>query len=266
MNLTATSQKNEHKFNLTSSIQHKSAAEEHEQEETLKILVEQLSVYYGTFRALRDVNLKIPDKKISAIIGPSGCGKSTLLRSINRMNDLLQALYNSDNLNRYDPANYQSFIDQSFWLYEKLLKPALSQFSHADELILIPDGKLCYLPFEALVSKLPQNPSEVNYEKLDYLLLDFTVRYEYSAGLLNFHRSKSLTSHSSVYSGFAPFYGSNSALNQVRVLGKRAGFLSSLKYNVEEIEDAAEIFKGKAYLGKDATKPHFRNSISSKIV
>ncbi len=82
------------------------------------------------------------------------------------LNDLLQALYNSDNLNRYDPANYQSFIDQSFWLYEKLLKPALSQFSHADELILIPDGKLCYLPFEALISKLPQNPSEVNYEKL----------------------------------------------------------------------------------------------------
>ncbi len=182
------------------------------------------------------------------------------------LNDLLQALFNSDNLNRYDPANYQSFINQSFWLYEKLLKPALSQFSNAKELILIPDGKLCYLPFEALVSKLPQNPSEVNYEKLEYLLLDFTIRYEYSAGLLNFHRRNSHASQGNVYSGFAPFYGSNSALNQVRVLGKRGGYLSSLKYNVEEIEDAAEIFNGKAFLGKDATKSHFRNSISSKIV
>ncbi len=71
------------------------------------------------------------------------------------LNDVLQALYNSDNLNRYDQANLQHFVNQSFCLYEKLVKPAMSQFSPANELILIPDGKLCYLPFEALISKLP---------------------------------------------------------------------------------------------------------------
>ncbi len=54
----------------------------------LKLLVDNLSFYYGHFRALKEVNLKVPAQKISAIIGPSGCGKSTLLRSINRMNDL----------------------------------------------------------------------------------------------------------------------------------------------------------------------------------
>jgi len=183
-----------------------------------------------------------------------------------RLNEVLQALYNSDNLNRYDPAIYERFIHQSLWLYEKLLKPALSQFSYANELILVPDGKLCYLPFEALISRLPENLSVVNYEKLNYLLLDFTVRYEYSAGLLNFQRSNTTASHGNVYSGFAPFYGSNSAFNKIHVLGKSGGFLSGLKYNVEEIEDAAEIFKGKAYLGKDATKKHFRNSVSSKII
>jgi phosphate transport system ATP-binding protein len=48
-----------------------------------------LSCYYGTFRAVRDVSLKIPRNQITAIIGPSGCGKSTLLRSFNRMNDLV---------------------------------------------------------------------------------------------------------------------------------------------------------------------------------
>ncbi len=47
-----------------------------------------VSVYYGAFRALIDVNLDIPANRISAIIGPSGCGKSTLLRALNRMNDL----------------------------------------------------------------------------------------------------------------------------------------------------------------------------------
>jgi phosphate transport system ATP-binding protein len=48
-----------------------------------------LNIYYGNFRAVKDVSLKIAAKKITAIIGPSGCGKSTVLRSFNRMNDLV---------------------------------------------------------------------------------------------------------------------------------------------------------------------------------
>ena len=53
-----------------------------------KVEVKDLSVYYGKFRALTNINLPILANKITAIIGPSGCGKSTLLRSFNRMNDL----------------------------------------------------------------------------------------------------------------------------------------------------------------------------------
>ena len=48
-----------------------------------------VNVHYGDFRAVRDVNLEIADREITALIGPSGCGKSTLLRSLNRMNDLI---------------------------------------------------------------------------------------------------------------------------------------------------------------------------------
>ena len=48
-----------------------------------------LSVYYGSFRAVRDVNLAIERQKITAIIGPSGCGKSTVIRTFNRMNELV---------------------------------------------------------------------------------------------------------------------------------------------------------------------------------
>jgi phosphate transport system ATP-binding protein len=54
----------------------------------LKMEINDLSIYYGGFRALADVSLKVPMHKITAIIGPSGCGKSTLVRSLNRMNDL----------------------------------------------------------------------------------------------------------------------------------------------------------------------------------
>ena len=54
-----------------------------------KITVENINLYYGDFHALKDVNLNMQEKEITAFIGPSGCGKSTLLKSLNRMNDLV---------------------------------------------------------------------------------------------------------------------------------------------------------------------------------
>ncbi|MGB9813140.1 MAG: phosphate ABC transporter ATP-binding protein PstB [Thermovenabulum sp.] len=55
-----------------------------------KIKVENLNFYYGKFHALRNINLTIKHKKVTAFIGPSGCGKSTFLRTLNRMNDLIE--------------------------------------------------------------------------------------------------------------------------------------------------------------------------------
>lgn len=55
-----------------------------------KFKVENLDLYYGKFKALKDISIKIPDHEITAFIGPSGCGKSTLLKSLNRMNDLVE--------------------------------------------------------------------------------------------------------------------------------------------------------------------------------
>lgn len=67
-----------------------------------------LHIYYGDFRAVKEVNLKIKQEKITAIIGPSGCGKSTMLRAFNRMNELVpsawakgEVLYHGKNI--YDP-------------------------------------------------------------------------------------------------------------------------------------------------------------------
>src|SRR4030088_1351308 len=54
-----------------------------------KIAVEHLSFFYGRNQALRDIDLEIPERRVTALIGPSGCGKSTLLRVFNRMYDLV---------------------------------------------------------------------------------------------------------------------------------------------------------------------------------
>lgn len=55
-----------------------------------KIEIHDLNLYYSDFHALKNINMDIEEKEITAFIGPSGCGKSTLLRSINRMNDLIE--------------------------------------------------------------------------------------------------------------------------------------------------------------------------------
>ena len=54
-----------------------------------KISVEDVSFYYGRFRALGGIDLQIPERRVTALIGPSGCGKTTLLRMLNRMYDLV---------------------------------------------------------------------------------------------------------------------------------------------------------------------------------
>ncbi len=82
-----------------------------------------LSVYYGDFRAVRDVELAIPERQITALIGPSGCGKSTVLRSFNRMNDLIPTarvdgtlLYRGVDLyaDRVDPVEVRRRIGMVF--------------------------------------------------------------------------------------------------------------------------------------------------------
>ena len=55
-----------------------------------KFEVSTLNLYYGSFQALKGVNMDIPEREITAFIGPSGCGKSTFLKTLNRMNDLIE--------------------------------------------------------------------------------------------------------------------------------------------------------------------------------
>jgi phosphate transport system ATP-binding protein len=82
-----------------------------------------LSVYHGDFRAVKDVNLSIELRKITAIIGPSGCGKSTMLRAFNRMNELVptahaegQVLFRGQNIyaSDVDPVQVRRHVGMVF--------------------------------------------------------------------------------------------------------------------------------------------------------
>jgi phosphate transport system ATP-binding protein len=55
-----------------------------------KISVKDLNFFYGSFKALHDITVDLPEKRITALIGPSGCGKSTFLRTLNRINEMIR--------------------------------------------------------------------------------------------------------------------------------------------------------------------------------
>ena len=80
--------------------------------EQAKFSVKGLDLYYGDFHALKDVNLDINAKEITAFIGPSGCGKSTFLKTLNRMNDLVEGCKITGDV-RLDGENIYSGMDVS---------------------------------------------------------------------------------------------------------------------------------------------------------
>jgi phosphate transport system ATP-binding protein len=79
------------------------------EKETVCIQAKELNLYYGEKQALTNVNLSIPEKRVSAFIGPSGCGKSTLLRCFNRMNDLVDNCH----INGDITINSQNILDRN---------------------------------------------------------------------------------------------------------------------------------------------------------
>jgi len=124
------------------------------------IATDRLSLWYGETRALEDVSVEVPDRKVTALIGPSGCGKSTLLRCFNRMNDLLpgcriggKVIFHGRNIyeNGSDPVTLRRRIGMVFQkpnpfpksIYENVAYgPRVHGVRDRDELDRIVEGSL----------------------------------------------------------------------------------------------------------------------------
>jgi len=93
-------------MNMSSSLSNMDKTTDRSQ---TRLRTEAVSLYYGSFQALRDISLEIPERAITAIIGPSGCGKSSFIRLFNRMNDLIpgarvEGRVELDGVNIYDES------------------------------------------------------------------------------------------------------------------------------------------------------------------
>ena len=76
-----------------------------------KIEIKDFNLWYNDFQALKNVNINVEEKRITAMIGPSGCGKTTLLRSINRINDTIEGVRVSGEININGKNIYEENID-----------------------------------------------------------------------------------------------------------------------------------------------------------
>jgi phosphate transport system ATP-binding protein len=78
------------------------------------IEIKNFNLYYSDFHALKNININIEDKRVTAMIGPSGCGKSTLLRSINRINDTIDGVHTTGEINISGRNIYDEDVDVDF--------------------------------------------------------------------------------------------------------------------------------------------------------
>lgn len=80
-------------------------------EENICLTVRDFDLFYGAKQALRQINMEIPEKRVTALIGPSGCGKSTLLRCFNRMNDLIDIVRVQGDMRLHDEDIYAKGVN-----------------------------------------------------------------------------------------------------------------------------------------------------------
>jgi len=151
---------------------------------------------------------------------------------------------------------YRQYITLAFELYNKLVLP-VKDYLISDRLIISADDILSYIPFEALISKLPEY-NEINYRGLDYLLHEYEIIYEYSGTILS-ETSKSGRSIFNNVLSFAPHY--NNSHDREKLMMKRQFNRDSLTNIPGAREEAIYINKllgGKLFIDDQATESAFK--------
>ncbi|MGB3780238.1 MAG: CHAT domain-containing tetratricopeptide repeat protein [Tunicatimonas sp.] len=173
--------------------------------------------------------------------------------------NVLRSVSQYDYQQANDLSAFKTFTQDAHGLYQTLLAPWLTAETETEQLIIIPDGLLGYLPFDVLLTEAVA-PARVDYQSLPYLVRKLPVSYEYSATLLT---SIAPPPEDSPYPylGFAPSYPEAplAESREVRTTldGKRLG-LGQLRYNREEIDFAAQLFRGQTFVNEAATEARFK--------
>jgi CHAT domain-containing protein/tetratricopeptide (TPR) repeat protein len=147
----------------------------------------------------------------------------------------------------------QKFSRASAHLYEKLIAPYENKIRDKN-LIIIPDGKLSYISFDALLTELPDTTEIIHFNKLSYLIKSNCINYSYSANLLYIPDYRKKESQKKILA-FAPKYETDSI-----TIGSEVFPLRPLLGTQKEVDLIASEIKTEVFKGKDATELNFREN------
>ncbi len=157
------------------------------------------------------------------------------------------SLYDIEKAQTDPQGSFAAITEEGYALYRKLIQPAhdwLQSQGETHRLIIIPDGQLSYVPFEALLQE-EVGTRQRAYADLPFLLKKYSISYAYTAlGMM----AKQAAPPGRSYLGFAPDYPANEG--------------ESLAFNREEVEAASSIWPGKTFLNEAATQAHFNEKAS----
>ena len=160
--------------------------------------------------------------------------------------------------------SFQIFHQTAYALYQRLLQAPLSHLNkEQNELIIIPNNQLGYLPFEALLTQEAALPAQYSPEHLSYLLNSFSINYHFSSALWLSELQKTSSSKNKrrQFAGFAPsFTPSNES---IALRGCSAGQLAALPNNEEEVSAIERLIGGDLFLNEMATKEAFLEAASN---
>lgn len=236
-------------------------------------------------KTLTDIQAIIPDNQtviLAYFLGDSSSALWLIRKSDYKLFHLVQkkAFMDQIELIRYamaDPkaAQMGSFINSAHQLYQQLVMPAEHLIRDNDHLIILPDGILHYLPFEALLTESVESGQDIDYTSLPYLIKKNSINYAPSAGiwssLIENRRLRLALFDKSLLAAGDPFFQKekdNSVNNENKDL-KQDGLsanLERLKYSGQEVERIAELFsreQSTVFLRETASETNIKKSINS---
>ncbi|MEM9887266.1 MAG: CHAT domain-containing tetratricopeptide repeat protein [Bacteroidota bacterium] len=149
-----------------------------------------------------------------------------------------------------------SLVQAAHELYQQIVAPIAAKVDLPEQLIIVPDGVLGYVPFELLMEELPQE--SILFGGHRYLLQDHQISYSYSATLLREMQQKQHRKIKNDFLAFAPIFEEQAIYADAsRSIEEVRSGLSALKYNIPEAETLRKLMKGKLFVGEKATEENF---------
>jgi CHAT domain-containing protein len=155
----------------------------------------------------------------------------------------------------------EEYVRLAYQIYQQVVEPLVPLFGkNTKRLIISPDGFLSLIPFESLIENLPAASS--GFKNLDYLVKKYDISYVPSATIW-LRQPQQKVHHQQQFAGYAPSYESMVlASNRMRPGTK----ITHLKYTRDEVKTASEYFKGKNYLGNEATEAAFKQQVNESSI